>query len=514
MKRILIFCLILSILLLTACDTQHYPPSDSNGGGTVTEDDGHTHCDKNNDQHCDVCAKQLPFVLDIYAINDLHGKLFDTDSNSGADELTTYLELCRKNNQNTVVISSGDMWQGTSESNLTEGRIVTEWMNRIGCASMTLGNHEFDWGEAAIQNNLDLAEFPFLAINVYNNKTGKLADYCTPSTVVDLGSIEVGIIGAIGDCYSSISPDKVSGVNFKVGKELTALVKAESQKLRSEGVDVIIYSLHDGNGKSNNVSTDISANAMSSYYDVELSEGYVDVVFEAHSHQRYVYRDRAGVYHLQGGGDNSGITHASMSIDTESMSITAVTAETIRADKYASLTDSPIIAELKEKYSADISRGDELLCTLDRYMSSSELCSLAARMYAEAGESFFGGYDIVLGGGYLSARSPYQLDAGEVYYKDIHGILPFDNGIVLCSVKGKDLLSKFINTSNSNYYVHYTSYGNSVKNSIDYNATYYIVTDTYTAYYAPNKLTVVAEYTPGIYARDLIALYFKEQYQR
>ena len=42
------------------------------------------------------------------------------------------------------------------------------------------------------------------------------------------------------------------------------------------------------------------------------------------------------------------------------------------------------------------------------------------------------------------------------------------------------------------------------------NATYYIVADTYSAYYAPNKLTVVEKYGDGIFARDLLAEYIKQ----
>ena len=35
--------------------------------------------------------------------------------------------------------------------------------------------------------------------------------------------IQVGIIGAIGDCYSSIASDKVQDIYFKTGNDLTAL---------------------------------------------------------------------------------------------------------------------------------------------------------------------------------------------------------------------------------------------------------------------------------------------------
>jgi hypothetical protein len=79
---------------------------------------------------------------------------------------------------------------------------------------------------------------------------------------------------------------------------------------------------------------------------------------------------------------------------------------------------------------------------------------------------------------------------------------------VLCSIKGSDLQKRFISTSNDNYYVHCDK---SITNNLDPNGTYYIVTDTYCSGYAPNRLTVVAEYTEGVYARDLVADWLAKQ---
>ena len=538
MKKIFILVVLIFALILSACDFVQMPNGDTsgdigsggneNGGGTEDNGNGsgntdsgngsgagggatdsHKHTDDNGDKVCDVCSVATLVLLDVFGINDMHGKLFDTDDNVGVDELTTYFEAQRSSNENTLILSAGDMWQGTYESNLTKGFMMTEWLNAIGCAAMTLGNHEFDWGEEIIAENETVADFPLLAINIFENESGNLADYCTPSVVVEFDGYEIGIIGAIGDCYSSISPDKVTGVHFKVGSELSALVKAEAERLRGVGVDFIIYSLHDGNGSSSSGTVDMLPSAMGSYYDASLSDGYVDLVFEGHSHQRYVHVDKYGVYHLQGGGDNSGITHAEVYLDLVTGEVSVSSAESLRANEYASYDDSPIVDELAEKYSAQISRGEEYLGTNRTYLNGDAICDIAAQLYAAVGESYFTDYNVVLGGGYLSARSPYEINAGKVYYKDIYGVLPFDNDLVLCSIRGSDLLSKFINTSNSNYHIGYTSYGNSIKNSISQSATYYIVTDTYSAYYAPNRLTVVEFYTTGIYARDLFADYVK-----
>ncbi len=54
-----------------------------------------------------------------------------------------------KNPEGTLLLSAGDMFQGTPISNLFRGKPVIETMNRMGFDAMTLGNHEFDWGMEA-----------------------------------------------------------------------------------------------------------------------------------------------------------------------------------------------------------------------------------------------------------------------------------------------------------------------------------------------------------------------------
>ena len=465
------------------------------------------HTDENNDGACDDCGISVVIVLDLFAINDLHGKFLDSDAQGGVDELTTYLKNAYETEDHVLLLSTGDMWQGSSESNLTKGYVITEWMNHLNFAAMTLGNHEYDWGETYIENNATLAGFPFLAINIYDRDTNERVSYCQSSVLVQRGGARIGIIGAMGDCYSSISGEMSGGIYFKTGRELTDLVKSEAQALREAGADFIVYSVHDGHGSSSSGS--ISDSALSAYYDPILSEGYVDIVFEGHTHQRYVLTDGDGVYHLQGGGDNKGITHAEATINFANGRSEVTTAELISSTTSAHLPDDPIVEILKEKYRDQISAGDAVLGYNDSYRSGDYLRQLVADLYAKVGEEAFSDYDVVLGGGFLSVRSPYNLVAGEVTYSRLQMIMPFDNTLVLCSVKGSDLKKRFINTSNENYFIGYTAYGRSLGGQIDNNATYYIVVDTYTSTYAPNNLTEIARYKEEIYARDLLADYIR-----
>ena len=380
------------------------------------------------------------------------------------------------------------MWQGAAESNLTNGIILTEWMNEMDFVSMTLGNHEYDWGEEKIRENLAVAEFPFLAINIYDTSTGRLVDYCTPSVIVEINGLQIGIIGAVGDCYSSISSDMVSGVEFKVGSELTSLVKAESERLRSLGVDLIVYSVHDGYEN----------------YDSSLSNGYVDICFEAHTHKQYVNTDSYGVYHLQGGGENSGISHVEISLNFVTGKKVVNQAEFINSSVYSNLEDDPATEDLEDKYADIIDMAYSVLGKVTTPQSSGTIADIVSELYLNAGLEKWGDrYNIVLGGGYINTRSPYSLAPGDVTYSQVLSLLPFDNQLVLCKISGRYLKSRFIN--NTDYHNTYSAYGNSIMNSISNSATYYVVVDTYTAYYASNNLTIVDFYDEGVYARDLLA---------
>lgn len=472
---------------------------------------GCQHVDSDNNGKCDTCFGTVKVTFDFFALNDLHGKFADTDAQPGVDELTTYLKSAKKENGNTIFLSSGDMWQGSSESNLTKGKIITDWMNELDFAAMTLGNHEFDWGEDYIKANYEIAEFPFLALNIYDNETNSLVDYCQPSVMVEKSGVKIGIIGAIGDCYSSISGDKVQDIYFKTGSQLTALVKAESQKLRTAGADFIVYSIHDGYGSSSSSTTTVSDSSIASYYDVALSNGYVDLVFEGHTHQRYVLKDSKGVYHLQDGGDNDGISHVEVAINYVNDSYTVSEAKFVSTSVYEnSHADDPIVNALLTKYEKEIALAGKVLGKNDRVRDGDELRQIIADEYYRVGVEKWGDqYDIVLGGGYQGIRSPYDLKAGEITYGDVQAIFPFDNQLVLCSISGSKLKSQFFESTNSNYFIGYGEYGASVKNNINAGKTYYIVTDTYSSTFAPNGLTEIERYDETTFARDLLAAYIE-----
>ena len=503
-----------TIKVKTISGTTEYSDSDFSAPKTYVkgqeQEQGHSHTDINSDGFCDKCRESVMVELSFYAVNDLHGKFMDTDNQPGVDEFTTYLKnLYADTTREEILLSSGDMWQGTVESSSNKGQLMTDWMNEVGFVSMTLGNHEYDWGPATLTPNSQQADFPFLAINVTYN--GRAVDYCRASTVVERGGMKIGIIGAIGNCLSSISGEFSNGLSFATGSALTTLVKNEATRLRSvEGCDFIVYSIHDGGEDFSTSGIEHVTNSQMTWYDSSLSDGYVDLVFEAHTHQRYILQDEYGVYHMQGGGENSYISSAEVSFNYVTKKY-SVTPRLIGSYEYASssIEGDSVVGEIFEKYFPDSNPYTNIVGNISSEKSSYTICEKIAELYYERGRQEWGGqYNIVLGGGYLKTRSPYDLSAGSVTYAQLFSVLPFDNDIILGKISGYYLKSKFLNTTNRTYHYYAPTIDAS---SVSDSQLYYIVVDSYTAFYGPNNITVVARFgsvnpsNRGKYARDLLA---------
>lgn len=456
------------------------------------------HADDNGDELCDICGIDVTVELDFYAFNDLHGVFNDTDDNPGLDELTTYLKNAYADESAyEILLSSGDMWQGSVESSTNKGQLMTQWMNHMGFVSMTIGNHEFDWGSAYIAENALAADFPFLGINITD--TNVQEPYCQPSVVIERGGVKIGIIGAIGDVLSSVSGEFTPGVEFAVRGDLTKLVKEEATRLRGEGCQLIIYSLHAGYDNSFSGIKDMASNL--GYYNLELSQGYVDLVFESHSHQNYVIRDKHGVYHLQGGGYNSGISFANICYNLVTDTYEIQTVKTLDPDEYAhpELMDDPVVDFLYGVYFPEEDPYTTVLGRNNTLRSSNEIGKTVAQLYLQKGQELWGeAYNVVLGGGFIKTRTPYDLQAGDVTYSQLYSLLPFDNALVLCQVTGKQLREKMLGSSS-----YFCAYEDGLRDSLVDTEIYYIVTDTYTSFYKYNMFTEI-DRLENYYARDLL----------
>ena len=316
--------------------------------------------------------------------------------------------------------------------------------------------------------------------------------------------VKIGVIGAIGNCLSSISSSQVQGLTFLTGNALSELVKAESLRLRNEeNCDFIIYSVH-GSGSRD----------ADDYYDDTLSSGnYVDLVLEGHTHDGYAEQDDYGVYHVQCYGYNQCFYQITVDMDLVNNRYdvrTPVEYDTRYGGQYSNLAEDAQVNALFEKYKDQYEYAYEELGINDTWKDATTLRQTVANLYLAAGMEKWGNqYNLILGGGYISCRGN-GLHAGTVIYADVLELFPFNNDVVLCSIQGYRLKNTQFITGSSNYFCDWTSYGNDMRWNIDDNTTYYLVTDTYNSDYAANHLTVIDRLQAGgRFARDLLAEYIR-----
>lgn len=265
--------------------------------------------------------------VQLLSFNDLHGNLEPPAGSAGAvsekqadgtvksvpaggvEYLATSLRTAREGNPYSVTAAGGDM-VGASPllSGLFHDEPTIEALNGLDLDVTAVGNHEFDEGAtelARLQNGgchpvegcyekdkkFEGADFPYLAANVTNEKTGK--PVLKPYTVWKKNGVRIGFIGVtLEGTPNIVTANGVKGLKFHDEIET---VNKYAKELDRQGVKSIVALIHEG-----------GAPASSSYnYDcdspgagdgisgpvVDIAKGItpkVDALVTGHTHQAYV----------------------------------------------------------------------------------------------------------------------------------------------------------------------------------------------------------------------------------
>ncbi|NLB35625.1 MAG: bifunctional metallophosphatase/5'-nucleotidase [Elusimicrobia bacterium] len=165
----------------------------------------------------------------------------DTPPLGGLGALSTFLTGLK---EDYILTDSGDIFQGTPEGMLTEGRVVVELMNELGYRAAALGNHEFDYGQETLKNLEALASFPFLGSNIRLLDSEEQPDWVSPPFIIEEGDLSIGLIGAITqDMPKLTGRDNIEGLEFT---DIISEVRTAAADLRKQGADIILLLSHAG----------------------------------------------------------------------------------------------------------------------------------------------------------------------------------------------------------------------------------------------------------------------------
>jgi 5'-nucleotidase len=140
-------------------------------------------------------------ALTILFTNDWHSRIepFPMDGGKyqglgGASKRAALIDRIRQEYKHTLLLDSGDIFQGTPYFNFFGGRLEFELMSKMGYDVATLGNHDFDNGIDGLVDQLPHASFPFVNCN-YSFTGTKLENKVEPYKIIKKGNTRIGVLG-------------------------------------------------------------------------------------------------------------------------------------------------------------------------------------------------------------------------------------------------------------------------------------------------------------------------------
>jgi 5'-nucleotidase len=433
-------------------------------------------------------ADPQPIHVFVVGTTDLHGS-YDTHQASknapaygGLPLIAGYLEILRANHGRVIVVDSGDLFQGTLESNFFEGEPVVKGYNALGYDAAAVGNHEFDYGPVgpdsvarlpgqdplgALKKNAREAKFPFLSANLTEKATGKTPSWAKRYTIIDANGVKVGIIGlSTPDTPAVTNSANVATLAF--GDPVAATVSA-AKELRAAGAEAIVVIAHMG-GRCRNIELN-PEDSSSCEKDQEamrflraLPKGTIDAYFAGHTHSQMRHYIN-GVPALQPSPNGREIAILDMTIDlsqhkvtkTEMEPLTMVCAQVYektetcdpkRAPGGASLVprmfegkavaESPKVAAIFKPYLERVAakKNEDLgIRTTERFRRAyyresplGDLLTDAMRASMKADVAFLN-----------SGGIRTDLPAGALLYANLFDVSPFDNFPAVVTMTGAQL---------------------------------------------------------------------------
>lgn len=378
--------------------------------------------------------------LDFYELSDMHGAVNEGSKEIGLAKLASYLNIKRESNPGgTVIVSSGDMFQGSVESNSTRGYLVNYAMNYMGFDAMAVGNHEFDWTDTWLKKNANLEykghKIPFISANIVEKSSKNTPDFLSKSTIVERGGYKIGIVGSIGQTLtSSILASCVE--NYEFTNEAEA-VNAEAARLKeTEHCDFVLLASH---------------NQISNLQSVGLKN--VDAIFGGHQHKDDSADIDGSIPAVQTANYGQSIAHIQLKIEKASKSVSSFCKEYdagplklagLKADENVNKIINNYSAKINEIKNIKLGSSDSLLkhngalkgiCVEAMYQGALKGIKEANLNIAES--------DIIATFHNVEKGIRDDIEKGEINYGSVYTPFPFDNDIVLFQISG----SKFLNNT-------------------------------------------------------------------
>jgi 5'-nucleotidase len=357
----------------------------------------------------------LVHVNDVYQIAPIDPK----GPRGGLARLATLVREIKREAPATLFVFGGDTLSPGVESGLFKGRQMMAAWNALGVDLAVPGNHEFDLGPAVLRERLAESRFPWLAANL-NAEPPLPAVKASELRVV--GGVPIGFVGLLTPETATLSKP---GADIRFGALLDAARRA-AEALRARGAAAVV-------GLTHCTLAEDRALAASGVFDLILGGHDHHVVNELVG-RTPVFKagsDARDALHLRLRFERDGDVHRLAGMAWELLPVDGRWAEDAAILALGAEFEREVGRLLGETVATTAVALDARGATLRRGESN------IGNFAADAVRAAMGADAALLNGG--GFRADRLLGPGPLTRRDLLGLLPFQNPLVLLAATGAQL---------------------------------------------------------------------------
>lgn len=366
--------------------------------------------------------------LRIYHVNDVHSRVEEDDyaGSMGYAKMATLIKEARRERENVMFLDAGDSFHGQTIANINQGESISHILDLMNLDALTLGNHDFNFGQERLGELAEMSNFPFLAANL-SREDGEEIPYTEDYLIKEYDGVKVGVFGlATPETTYKTHPKNVEGLNFE---DPVAAAKTAVEELRNK-VDVVVALTHLGISEG------------SDYTSIMVAEEVpgIDLIVDGHSHN--VIKEGMMVNEtmiVQAGEYSKYLGYVDLTVENGELS--NIKANLIPREETADVEEDYIISLVIER----INRANEVITSQVVGRTAVELNgergnirtgeTNLGNLITDAMRAKFDADAAITNGGGIRA----SIDQGEITQGEVITVLPFGNTTILMELSGADI---------------------------------------------------------------------------
>jgi 2',3'-cyclic-nucleotide 2'-phosphodiesterase/3'-nucleotidase len=409
--------------------------------------------------------------ISIFETTDIHGVILPYDYiekkelNASLASAYTYIKQERLGKKTTLLLDNGDNLQGQPEVyyynfiDTVSPHFLAEVMNFMGYEAGTVGNHDVEAGHAVYDRIVKEYNFPLLAANAVDIKTGK--PYFKPYQVIVKDGIRIVVFGMVTPAIPNWLPQELySGIEFK---DMVETAKLWMPVILNEKPDLVVGLFHSGWDKpreGTQTSELLNENGSAA---VAFNVPGFDIIFNGHDHrvanEKLVNSAGDTVLILDGGSKSEKIAQADITFSSKKIKgkkQRKITGQIVNVADFKPDTEfivkyKPEHEKINEYVNRVIGNSSATISSRDAYFGPSAFIDLIHSIQLE------------ITGADISFAAPLSFDVqiskGPITVGDMFKLYRFENMLYTMTLSGEEI-QKYLEFS-------YAGWLNTMKNSGD-----------------------------------------------